>query len=372
MASFTVVARNLVRNKRRTALSVAGVAVAIFVFGSLEAVADSMTQPVRQASRERVLSVREKARANVIASQLPESLEATVAALPGVAAVSGVLSTLSLVGPERVHLFVHGIDVATYRKAREFAVPAADWDRFTQGRTHAMVGNTLAKQMGWALGQQVELKELGLTVTLSAVIPAQDSQLERHLFVHRAYLQGVRRKEGVVTVLLVKPEATVSETTLAATIDQRFETSQAPTLTVSEGAYAGAITRQFMGFIGYLEVIGLITILVTLLAAINAFSISVRERIREIGLLRTLGYTPARIAWIVVAESMVVALLGGGIGLGLAMAAIGGQTAGMGSVEPTTWALGLGASLLIGFLGGLLPALSALQLSVVDALRVVD
>jgi len=366
--------RNLFRNRRRSVLTFLGVAVAIFVYAALQSAVDGIMFPVRQASNENLLSVREKGRANVLASRLPMSLEATIGAMPGVALATGVHTDLAVMGAERVHIFVHGVDPVPYRAAKKLQLPEADWKRFLDDRRGAIVGHLLAQQLGWKQGQEVTIKELSLTFTVDAILPAQDSDLERHVVVHRDYLQSVRSMEGLVTQVMVQPKPGVPDRELERAIDERFSVSEARTETASQAAYAQSIVERFVSFVSYLTLMGYVTVLVTLLGAANAVSMNVRERLRELGVLRSIGFTPVRILWLVLGEASVLAVLGGAVGLAGAAAALGSHRALLAGLhlEPRTLVVGFVASLAIGVVGGLLPGISAIRLSVVDSLRTVD
>lgn len=366
--------RNVLRNRRRSLLMLLGVAVAIFVYASLQAAIDGILFPVHQASESRLLHVREKGRANVLTSRLPERLEVLLPSVPGVAGATGVLTDLAIVGDQRVHIFVYGVAGDTYRAIKGLRVDDAGWERFKGDTQGALVGPVLAAQMGWREGAAVDLPELSMRFHISAILPDQGSDLERHLVVHRRYLQAARNAEGRVTVVLVQPATGAPETSVARTIDERQAVAEAPTETVSEAAYARKIVEQFVGFVDYLKIMGVLTLVITLLGAANAVAMNVRERIPEIGVLRTVGYTPARVIGMLVAEAVVVAGSGGLLGLGCAALALGGRGAVLAGLELTwsTLVVGFVASLVIGVVGATGPAISAVRMTIVDALRIVD
>lgn len=355
-------------------LTLLGVAVALFVYAALQAAVDGIFFPVRQAAHGRLLSVREKGRLNALASRLPEATEVTVGVLPQVAVATGVFTDLAVIGAERIHVFVHGVDPEPYRRAKKLTLPEDAWRQFLGDRRGAVVGHLLAKQLGWKVGQQVDLEQLSLSFTVSALLPPQDTDLERHVVLHRGYLQSVRAAEGRVTVVLVEPGPDVSGTDLAKAIDDRFQVSEVRTETASEAAYAESIVQRFVGFVRYLELMGYVTVLVTLLGAANTVSLNVRERIAEVGVLKSLGFTPAHILGLILGESALLSALGGLAGLGLAALALGSQGAVLAGLhlEVRTLGVGLAASLAIGLVGGVLPAVSAMRMSPVDSLRSLD
>lgn len=374
MIHFSLIVRNVLRNKRRSLLVALGVAVAVFVMASLKAAVDGIMAPVHQASHERLLHVREKGRANVLTSRLPASLQPGLEQLPGIQQVTGVVTDLAVVGDKRVHIFVQGIDDEAYLAVKGLRVEPPVLAAFKEDRQGMIVGHLLAQQMGWTPGAMVEIRELQMSFHVSGILPAQGSDLERHLMVHRGYLQEARGNVGRVTAFLVKPAETANENQLATAIDAYTSISPSPTETASEAAYAQKIVEQFVGFVDYLKVMGLITLLITVLGAINAVSMNVRERTREIGVLRTLGFTPGSIVSLVALEAALLSTAGGALGLAVAAVALGGQGALLAGLhlEASTMVLGVLASLGIGAVGGLLPAVSAVRITIVDALRVVD
>lgn len=364
---------NLFRNRRRSILTVLGVAVAIYVFATLGAAIDGITFPVREVGVERVLNVREAARANVLTSRLPQSYEDRVAAVPGVAAAAGVLADLAVVGEDRVHIFVRGVEPDRFMEVQHLELDPRAFEAFREGSHGALVGHRLLERMGWRVGSEVEIRELGLRVQVVGVIPPQGVDLESHMLVRRSMLQAVREAEGQVSYVLVAPAPGRSPAEVASAIDEAFALSPVPTETATAAAYAEAIIEDFMGFVDYLRLMGLITVLITMLGAANAIAMSVRERTREFGVLKAIGFTPGLVLGMVLAESTLLAAAGGALGLGGAALTVGSRGANLAGLmlAPGTTATAAALALAIGLLGGLLPALAAARLRTVEALRVI-
>ncbi len=364
---------NLWRNRRRSILTVLGAAAAIFVFAALGAAIDGLTFPVREVGADRVLNVREAARANVLGSRLPESYQERVTTVAGVAAATGVLSDLAVVGDERVHIFVRGVDPSTYREVQPLEIDEGAWRAFEEDQRAALVGHRLLARMGWQVGSEVEVAELGLRAHIVGSIPAQGIDLESHMLVRRQYVQNIRDAEGVVSYLLVAPSEGRSSSDVSAAIDEAFALAPVPTETGTSAAYAQAIIEDFMGFVDYLRLMGLITVLITMLGAANAIAMSVRERTREIGVLKAIGFSPKLVLVMILVESSILSTLGGALGLGGAALTVGSEGANMAGLmlSPQTALFAAALSVLIGLLGGLIPAVSAARLRTVDALRVI-
>jgi putative ABC transport system permease protein len=363
--------RNLWRNRRRSILTLLGVAVAVFVYAALRSAIDGITFPIREVGASRLLNVREAGRANVLASRLPQSYAEQVAAVDGVAAATGVLNDLAVIGDNRVHVFVRGVDPDSYRQVQPLRVDPAAWQAFREQPDAALVGHRLLPRLGWRVGGGVELPSIDLRLTVVGAIPAQGIDLESHMLVRRDTLQRARGAEGQVTYVLVAPAPDRSPSRVAADIDRAFASAVAPTATASVEAYAQAVVDDFLGFVAYLRVMGLLAVLVTMVAAANAVAMSVRDRTREIGVLKAVGFPPRLVLSMVLAESLLLAAAGGAIGIGAAAIAIGtkgASTAGLVLESSTTVTAAL-LALLIGAGGGLLPAVGAARLRVVEALR---
>jgi len=365
---------NVWRNRRRSILTLLGVGVAVFVVAALGAAIEGMTFPVREVGSQELLTVREAARANVLVSRLPTSYEDRVARVSGVRAASGVLSDLAVVGTDRAHIFVRGIDADRYRQVHRIHLDPEAWDAFISDQRAALVGFRLIKRLGWQVGDQVEIEEINLSVRIVGEIPEQGVDLESHMLVRRDYLEVARSAEGQVSYVLAAPLEGARSSDVAAAIDAELALTPNPTETTSAGAYAEAVIDDFMGFIEYLRVMGAITVLITLLAAANAIAISVRERTREIGVLKAIGFQPGSILSVILAESVILSVIGGLIGVTAAALVVGNEGASMAGLmlSPATVLVASGSALTVGVLGGLLPAVTAAKVKTIEALRGIE
>ena len=309
-----------------------------------------------------------------MASRMPTSYEDRVAVIPGVAASTGVLSDLAVTGEDMVHIFVRGVDPERYRDVHHIEVDPEAWAAFRENPRAALIGYRLLDRMGWEIGNEVEIAELGLSMEIVGIIPAQGVDLESHMLMHRRYLQISRVAEGQVSYILVSPEEDRSLTDVAETIDETLALTPVPTETVSSAAYAEAVIDDFMGFIEYLKLMGFITVLITMIGAGNAIAMSVRERTHEIGILKAIGFPPRLVLLMVLLESVSLSLLGGAIGIIAATLVVGSEGANMAGLMLSVPTVVLAAvlSILVGFLGGLFPAIVAARSNTIDAIRVIE
>lgn len=368
-----LVLANLRRNRRRSLLTVLGTTVAVLVFGSLSSAIDRLTMGARQAGAEETLSVRRAGRMNVLASRLPENYEDRVAALRGVTAATGVVSELAILGERNVHVFLNGIDPRAYRAVQKFELHEDEWTSFAEDPRSALVGHRLLEKMGWRVGDEILLPRVRLKVRIAGGIPPQGLDLESNMLVHRESLQVLRRLEGQVTFVRVAAKD-VALDDLALQIDETFAMAAVTTKTTTSGKFAEAVVEEFMGFTDYLKFMGIITVLVTMLGAANAIAMSVRERIRDFGILKTIGYRPAEVVVLVVIESTLLAVVGGLLGVVLTAWLINSRAAQLEGMvwKASTVPMMLLMASIIGAGGAFVPAVRAARLRPVDALRVID
>jgi putative ABC transport system permease protein len=348
--------------------------VAIFVLATLGAAVDSLMAPVRQVGAERLLNTREAARANVMASRLPMAYEERVEAVDGVKAATGVLSDLAILAPEGTHVFVRAVDAERYRAVHPIEVDEAAWTAFRENPRAAVVGHRLMAQMDWEIGDTVEIDMLGLRVEIAGLIPPQGVDLEDHMLVQRSHLQETRGARGQISYVIVSPDESRSPGEVASLIDAALAYTPNPAKTVSVESYAEAIVEDFMGFLDYLRIMGAVTVLITILGAANAVAMSVRERTREFGMLKAIGYQPGDILTMVLLESITLSVLGGALGIAAGLAVIGAQGGAMSAfvISTPTILIAGGWSVIVGCIGGLLPALAAAKLRPIEALRCID
>ena len=194
------------------------------------------------------------------------------------------------------------------------------------------------------------------------------------LFRHDFFDENRRFGEGLVGWYIIRVDDPARNTAVAKRLDSRFANSTAETKTVPEKVFAASFANS-VGNIGFILMAIIAAVFFTLLlVAGNTMAQSVRERTSELGVLKTLGFSDGLVLTLVLLESALIAVIGGGIGLGLgwAVASTGDPTQGfLPNWHLPADALGVGVAVMLtlGVMTGLLPGVQAMRLRIVDALR---
>ena len=376
MTGARLIRANVFRNKKRTFLTVASVAVAFFLYGTLRSVITTLDAASRVGSEARLIT----SNASGITFVLPEAYGNRLGAADGVKSVSWANWFGGYYQNPQDFFAQFAVKGDTYfAMYPEIRISQGDLDQYLRERTAAVVGEGLLKKYGWKVGQTVTLKgtifQGDWPFTIRAVYRPSDPSLDdRVLYFHYDYLY--ERTNGAISpgwfvLQLDRPDRAAE---VAATIDAEFKNSRAPTKTETERAFqAGFVTMW--GNIGFLVgAIGTAVFFAILFVAANTMMMAVRERVGETAVLKTLGFRDWYLSALVVLESVSIALLGGAIGLGLARVAFAGNNPlksffpGF-SVTAGTIGLGFGLAALLGLVSGTIPAIQSARLSVVSALR---
>jgi putative ABC transport system permease protein len=368
---------NLFRKKIRSGLTAGSFAVALFLFGILAVVRGAFQQGVEVAGADRLVVVN---RVSII-QPLPLAYGDRLARVPGVTHVTFANWFGGVYQDERNFFPQFAIDRESYRQMfPEFVIPDDQWQAFLADREGAVVGESLAERFKWKMGDRVPIKGTIFPGTwefnIRGVYLGQRVQDDTTQFWFRWDYLDERKTfgKGLVgwyTVRIANPDDAVR---LVRAIDEGFANSPFETKTDTEKAFAASWVKQMGNIQLLLLSIGSVVFFTLLLVTGNTMAIAVRERTRELAVLKAVGFSDGFVLVLVIAETMVVAAVGGGTGLALAklFTLRGDPTGGLLPffyLPPDVIILGLVLALAVGLMAGILPALSASKLRVVDALR---
>lgn len=377
MKYLALILANLRRKKVRTLLTLGSFVAALFLFGMLLAVRSAFTSGVEVAGIDRLIVIN---RVSLI-QPLPISYKERIAQIPGVTAVTFATFFSGVYQDERNFFPQYVIDPAAWRAMYpEYLVSDAEWDAFLKDRQGAIAGEATAKRFGWKIGDRIPLRGTYLPgrweFNLCGVYRGARKDDDTTLFwLRRDYLEenGPAWYKGLVGWYIVKIASPDDATRVTAAIDGRFANSPYETKTETERSFAQAFVKQ-IGNIGFLiSSIGAVVFFTLLLVTGNTMAIAVRERTNELAVLKTVGFRDRLVLLLVLGESVLLALAGGTLGVLAARGAAPSLSAFMYGTRiylpAKGLALGIAAALAAGLLAGALPALAAMRLRIVDALR---
>jgi putative ABC transport system permease protein len=372
----------LFRSKTRTFLTLLSVITAFLLFGMLDSVRVAFNSSANVAGYDRLIVTSKLS----ITQSLPYRLQTQIEQVPGVAKASyatwfgGIYQDPKnfvpnfSVGPGYIELYP------------EYIIPPDQLKAFYATRNGAIVGEALAKLHGWKIGDTIPLQatifptkgsnnwEFKLVGIFKLADNSRKGEEKQLMFNWKYFDEANDFSKGQVHWYVVDLANANQSTQVARAIDALSDNSDHETKTQTEQAFNQAFFKQ-IGDIGLIvtSIMGAVFFTLVLLTG-NTMAQAVRERIPELAVLKTIGFSNRSVLWLVLAEATLLVVLGGLIGLGIAaivMPAV--SAASMGLIQlphmpSATWLLGIGLMLAIGIGVGLLPALRAMRLNIVDAL----
>jgi len=371
---------NLMRKKTRTILTLLSVVTAFLLFGLLQAVNVMFSAGADFVGATRLVT---QARVSFTTS-LPMRLLPEIESIPGIKAVMWQ-QWFGAVWQENTQLFFFATDPARLHTVYpEYVMPDEQWKAFEQTRTGMIVGRILADKYGWRIGDKVPISSnifpqkdgsKAWTFDLVGIYDGKDADWQRNTnlgWINYAYFDEANQfgsgMAGTFTLSLADPGQAEQ---IAQTIDARFENSPDETKTQTEKDFNIGFLRQ-IGDIGLIVRWILFAVFFTLLLVVgNTIAQSVRERIPELAILKTLGFTDRSVLGFVLAEATAICAIGGLVGLAIATL-IGIKIGGSGNfpiaIDHRVWITGVISIIGLSLAVGLPPALRAGRLSIVDAL----
>lgn len=368
---------NFKRKKTRAILTLGSFAVALFLFGLLATIQAAFNQGIEVAGADRLVILNKVS----LTQPLPYSYRDRILQVPGVKAATFATWFGGIYQDEKNFFAQFAIEKDTwFAMYPEFKVPQDQLAAFRSDREGCLVGRSTFEKFKWKIGDRIPLKA-----------PIWGGVWEFNI---RGVFDGTRREDDTTPMLIqwdywqertpfgkgtvgwyvVRVDNPDHAPQIVKAIDDKFANSPWETKTDTEKAFATGFVKQ-MGNIELLILsIGAVVFFTLLLVTGNTMAMSVRERTGELAVLKTLGFTDAGVLLLILAESLAYALAGGGLGLLLVklFTLSGDPTHGMLPVfylAPSKMLLGIAAAFLVGVASGIIPAVLAMRLRIVDALR---
>jgi putative ABC transport system permease protein len=380
MKFWPILLANLGRHKRRTLLTMASVALALFLFASLRTVITTLRAAAEFGSARRLVSTN----ASGLIFPLPVSYANRIAALPGVEKVSWANWFGGQYGDGKRFFANFAVDAKSYLDLYpEMSIPADQREAFLQDRSGALIGVRLLDVFGWKVGQNVTLRGTifpgDWTFTVRGVYTPTDKSInDDAMMFHWEYFDEKIGRPGLAGWYVLQIDRAENAPIVGKAIDDLFRNSSAPTKTGTEQAFNASFATMWGNVSLLMNTIGMAVVFAILLVAANAMMMSARERTREYGVLKALGFSDRRLFGLVLLEAGVITITGAVLGLGAAKVlyratnfSAAGFLPGFDVTVPTL-ALGAAIALLLMLASGIVPAVRAARLPVVAALRNVE
>ncbi|MBI2424012.1 MAG: ABC transporter permease [Candidatus Hydrogenedentes bacterium] len=382
MKFLSLVWSNLKRKKLRTSLTMLSLCVAFILFGLLSAIKESFSAGVELAGADRLI-VRHKVS---LIMTLPVAYKARMERVEGVAAVTHQTWFNGIYQDEPKNFFASmPVEPEPFLAMYpEYVLPAEQKEAWLKTRTGVIVGRTLAERFNWKIGDRVPLMspiwprkgDEAWTFDIVGIYDGEKKGTDTSgfYFRHDYFDEGRAQGEGEVGWYSVRIQDPEQAAATAAAIDAEFANSPYETKAEPEGAFIQGFAQQ-IGDIGAILTAILSAVFFTILLVTgNTMAQAVRERTEEIGVLKSMGFTNELVLALVLAESCLIAAVGGLSGLGLAWLFISA-----GNPAPTMLSvfylpnhylgIGVGLVLALGLVAGIFPAIQAMRLQIAVALR---
>lgn len=380
MKFLPLVLANLGRHKIRTTLTILSVIAALFLFASLRSVLTTLHTNTQFGGARRLVTLN----ATGLVFTMPLSYANKIKSLRGVHSVSWANWFGGKYGDDKRFFGQFAIDPESYLAMYpEVVLPPEQKEAFLRERTAALIGKRLAERYGWKLGQDVTLQGTifpgDWTFTIRGIYePSNPAIGDDAMFFHHAYLDERIGRWGQAGWFVVEMDTTADAGIVAKTIDDQFRNSSTATKTGTEQAFQAS----FAGMLGNLSLllgfIGTAVVFAILLVTANAMMMSANERTGEIAVMKTIGYSNRTLFGLVLAEAGLIAIVGSVVGLGFAKVFYPlvkfngfGFLPGF-NVTAMTMAWGAVLAILLMLASGLVPALRAARMPIVQALRKVE
>jgi putative ABC transport system permease protein len=374
--------RNAFRHKLRTALTVCGMAVAILAFSLLRTVIAAWYAGVAASSANRLIT----RNAISLVFSLPLSYKDRIRGVEGVKTLS-YGNWFGAYYVEQKNFFANfAVEPRTYLALYpEYLIPPDQKEAFFRERKGCVIGRKLARRFNWRVNDTVTL--IGTIFpgnwefVVRGIYDGRDDTIDdTQFFFHWDYLNETLKRTvarradqvGFYIIGLSEPDRAAAT---AAAIDAVFRNSFAETLTETERAFQMSFVSMSEAILTAIRLVSLVIIVIIMAVVANTMAMSVRERLGEYVVFKTLGFHGRYLAGMILGESVLITGLGGILGILLTFPAAEGFRRAVGTwfpvfrVEPETIYLGIAATLIVGLIAAVLPVWRVTTVRIAEGLR---
>jgi putative ABC transport system permease protein len=385
MHLLKLIAKNALRHKLRTFLTVLGLTVATLAFGLLQTVVGAWYAGVNAASDTRLIT----RNAISLVFPLPLSYESRIRGIEGVSGI-GYANWFGGVYQDPKNFFPQfAISGRSYLALfPEFILKDEERAAFLRDRTGAVIGRKLANQYGFKVGDAIPLQGTIFPgqweFTVRAIYDGREASTDTsQMFFHWDYLNetllkktrtpGLPKNQVGFYVLQIKDPEDAAAVSRA--VDAQFKNSLAETLTETEKAFQLGFVSMSQAIVTAIRVVSFVVILIIMAVMANTMAMSARERMSEYATLKVLGFGAGFLALLIFGESLLISLVGAGLGVALLFPAARAFSTKMGAlfpvfgIAPMTMALQFVAAIAVGIIAAIIPTVRAARVRIVDGLR---
>jgi putative ABC transport system permease protein len=368
--------KNLLRNKRRGILTISGVAISLFLLSSLAIVYSAMGEAYRGAGASPRMMVR---RAVGLTFPLPDSYQPRIESVPGVVACSKLLWIGGYWKDPENTLAAFGVDPEKIFQVVNAAHISADQLRaFELERTAAVAGKQTADRFGWKVGDRIALLDTAFggpaEFTLRGIFTGGP---EDHFYFHYEYWNESRGRPNLTGLYWIRVAEPQEAAKVGAAIDRLFRDTDAETKTEAEGTFLLGFISMLGNVRALVLIIGCAVTFAILLIVANTMAMSIRERIPEAAVLRSLGFRSGQVMRLFVGESLALTLAGAAVGVGSAkvlydlmrIRKLGPMVWTDLRMRPDTLAFCVALAVAIGLAASIWSAYRAARVNIAEALR---
>jgi len=373
---WRLVLKNLLRNKRRTFLTASSVAISLFLLSSLAMVYTALGKPFEGEERSPRMMVR---RLSGITYMMALSFRQRISAVPGVVAVTP-MNWFGGYWKEPENSFGNfAIDANTVFDVLDMArIAPEQLEAFKRERTAAVAGRQLMERFHWKIGDRITLMGSPYGIAPDLVLRGTfTGGPDDQFYFHYDYLNEAMREFNQVNLYWIRVERPEIAARVAQAIDQTFRDTDSETKTEAEGTFLLSFISMLGNVRGIILMIGSAVTFAVLLIVANSVAMSIRERVTEAAIMRSLGFTSRYILALFVGESLVLTVGGALIGVGgakllygaLALRKIGTYVWADMRMRPETILFCMALSIILALLSAGWPAYRAARINIAEALR---
>lgn len=378
-----LIARNAMRHKLRTALTVLGLVIAVLAYGLLQTVVDAWYAGAAAASNARLITRNSIS----LTFALPLNYEYRIKGVEGVTHVARMNWFAGVYRDPKNFFAQFGVSDNYLDLYPEFVVPPEQRADYERDRRGALVGRQLANLYGFKIGDVIPLKGTIYPGTWDFVVRGimdgrDETTITRQMVFHWDYLNETVRKKtprqadqvGLFVLGIDNPDNAAG---VARAVDNVFKNSLAETLTETEQAFQLGFVAMSNQIIAAIRVVSYVVIVIVMAVMANAMAMSARERITEYATLKALGFGSGFLSILVFGESMVISTFGGALGMLLTPPAARFFKQAVGGVFPVftvshdTLAMQAVCALVVGMAAAIVPAVQAARVRIVEGLRAI-